>query len=154
MSVLEEKIDIMARILLGETDAKSELKILLDKSRKRSRTELIHEAMKELGVPYGNYGHDYLVEAVGMVIDNPKFIHNATRSHGLYQVVAEKVNSTPSRVSRAIRHSIESMWERGDLDVLQHHFGNTIDPNKCKPTNTEAIACIASIVRFRMEQGG
>lgn len=151
MTVLEKKIDIMARILLGETDAKSELKILLDKSRKRSRTELIHEVMKELGVPYGNYGHDYLAEAVGMVIDNHDLIHNVTRAHGLYQVLAKKVNSTPSRVERAIRHSVESMWDRGDIDVLHHHFGNTIDPNKCKPTNTEAIACIASIVRFRME---
>lgn len=151
MTVLEEKIDIMARILLGETDAKCELKSLLEKSRKRSRTELIHEAMKELGVPYGNYGHDYLVEAVEMVIDNHNLIHNATRAHGLYQVLAKKVNSTPSRVERAIRHSVESMWDRGDIDVLHHHFGNTIDPNKCKPTNTEAIACIASIVRFRME---
>lgn len=151
MTVLEEKIDIMARILLGESDAKSELKILLEKSRKRSRTELIHEVMKELGVPYGNYGHDYLVEAVGMVIDNHDLIHNATRAHGLYQVLAKKVNSTPSRVERAIRHSVESMWDRGDIDVLHHHFGNTIDPNKCKPTNTEAIACIASIVRFRLE---
>ena len=151
MSVLEEKIDIMARILLGETDAKSELKILLDKSRKRSRTELIHEVMKELGVPYGTYGHDYLAEAVGMVIDNHDLIHNATRAHGLYQVLAKKVNSTPSRVERAIRHSVESMWDRGDIDVLHNHFGNTIDPNKCKPTNTEAIACIASIVRFRLE---
>lgn len=151
MTVLEEKIDIMARILIGETDAKSELKSLLEKSRKRSRTELIHEAMKELGVPYGNYGHDYLVEAVGMVLDNHNLIHNATRAHGLYQVLAKKVNSTPTRVERAIRHSIESMWDRGDIDVLHHHFGNTIDPNKCKPTNTEAIACIASIVRFRME---
>ena len=151
MTVLEEKIDIMARILLGEADAKSELKILLEKSRKRSRTELIHEAMKELGVRYGNYGHVYLVEAVGMVIDNHDLIHNATRANGLYQVLAKKVNSTPSRVERAIRHSVESMWDRGDIDVLHHHFGNTIDPNKCKPTNTEAIACIASIVRFRME---
>ena len=151
MTVLEEKIDIMARILLGETDARAELQMLLENSRKRSRTELIHEVMKELGVPYGNYGHDYLVEAVGMVIDNHDLIHNATRAHGLYQVLAKKVNSTPSRVERAIRHSVESMWDRGDIDVLQHHFGNTIDPNKCKPTNTEAIACIASIVRFRME---
>ena len=151
MSVLEEKIDIMARILLGETDAKSELKILLDKSRKRSRTELIHEVMKELGVPYGNYGHDYLVEAVGMVIDNHDLIHNVTRAHGLYQVLAKKVNSTPSRVERAIRHVIECMWNRGDWDILQHHFGNTVDPNKGKPTNTEAISCIAAIVRFRME---
>ena len=154
MTTLEAKIDVMARILLGETDAKSELKSLLENSKKQSRTELIHEAMKELGVPYGKYGHDYLVEAVGMVIDNPALINNATRAHGLYQVLAEKVTSTPSRVERAIRHSIESMWERGDCDILHHHFGNTIDPNRCKPTNTEAIACIASIVRFRMEQGG
>ena len=151
MTTLEAKIDVMARILLGETDARAELQMLLENSRKRSRAELIHEVMKELGVPYGNYGHDYLVEAVGMVIDNHDLIHNATRAHGLYQVLAKKVNSTPSRVERAIRHSVESMWDRGDIDVLHHHFGNTIDPNKCKPTNTEAIACIASIVRFRME---
>ena len=159
MIALEAKIDAMARIILAETEgdrdsARSDLKNLLKKSRSRSQTELIHGVLKELGVPYGNLGHDYLVTAVKMVLEDPGLINNITKSNGLYYKVAKEADTQPNRVERAIRHVIECMWNRGDWDILQHHFGNTVDPNKGKPTNTEAISCIAAIVRFRMEQGG
>lgn len=159
MIALEAKIDAMARIILAETDAdresaRGELEKLLSKSRSRSLTELIHGVLKELGVPYGNLGHDYLVTAVKMVLEDPGLINNITKSNGLYYKVAKEADTQPNRVERAIRHVIECMWNRGDLDILQHHFGNTIDPNKGKPTNTEAISCIVSIVRFRMERCG
>ena len=69
----------------------------------------------------------------------------------LYPAVANLHQSTPSRSERAIRHAIETAWDRCDYAVLQHYFGNTVDPNKGKPTNSEFIARIAGIIR-RMEQ--
>jgi two-component system response regulator (stage 0 sporulation protein A) len=61
----------------------------------------------------------------------------------LYASVAEKYNSTPQRVERAMRHAIESAWNRGDIRVLEDFFGYTIHDNKGKPTNGEFIAMLA-----------
>ena len=69
----------------------------------------------------------------------------------LYPQVAKTFGTTPSRVERAIRHAIEVAWNRGDLDVLDKYFGNTVSASKGKPTNSEFIARVANIVRQRMK---
>jgi two-component system response regulator (stage 0 sporulation protein A) len=45
---------------------------------------------------------------------------------------------------------VEVTWTRGDVDVLNRYFGNTISPDKGKPTNGEFIARLSNIVRLRM----
>ena len=62
---------------------------------------------------------------------------------GLYVTVAEKYNSTPQCVERAMRHAIETAWNRGDIRVLEEFFGYTIHDTKGKPTNGEFIAMLA-----------
>ena len=69
----------------------------------------------------------------------------------LYPLVASTHNTTPSRAERAIRHAIECGWDRGDLEVMQHYFGNTISISKGKPTNSEFIAQVSNWVRMRMQ---
>ena len=59
--------------------------------------------------------------------------------------------TTPSRVERAIRHAIEVAWSRGQVDVNNSMFGNTISSNKGKPTNSEFIAMIADKLRLEMK---
>ena len=65
----------------------------------------------------------------------------------LYPLIADKYNTTPSRVERAIRHAIEVAWSRGNVDVVNSLFGYTIDVNRGKPTNSEFIAMIADKLR-------
>ena len=57
----------------------------------------------------------------------------------LYPIIAQRCGSTPSRVERAMRHAIESAFDRGDPLVINGIFGYSMDPNKGKPTNWEFI---------------
>ena len=57
----------------------------------------------------------------------------------------------PSRVERAIRHAIDVAGERGQLDINNQMFGNTISATKVKPTNSEFIAMIADKLRIEMK---
>ena len=107
-------------------------------------TKIIHE----IGVPAHIKGYLYLREAIGLVIKDMDYLGAITKE--LYPHVAEKFNTTPSRVERAIRHAIEVAWTRGNIDTINHFFGYTVDNNKGKPTNSEFIALIAD--KLRLEQ--
>ena len=72
--------------------------------------------------------------------------------NGLYSQPAARFDTTAARVERAIRHLVEVTWSRGDLKVLERYFGNTVSPEKGKPTNGEFIARLANIVKLRMKE--
>lgn len=61
----------------------------------------------------------------------------------LYPMIANRVGSTPGRVERAMRHAIESAFDRGDPLVVEGIFGYTLSPNKGKPTNWEFVSRMA-----------
>ena len=70
----------------------------------------------------------------------------------LYPTVAKKFQTTSSRVERAIRHAIETAWNRGDLDTLNKFFGYTVSNTKGKPTNSEFIEMIADKLNLELKQ--
>lgn len=100
-------------------------------------TDVIHE----IGVPAHIKGYQYLREAIILAVNDMETINAVTKV--LYPAVAQKFNTTSSRVERAVRHAIEVAWDRGDLEVLQKFFGYTVSNIKGKPTNSEFIAMIA-----------
>jgi len=106
-------------------------------------TNIIHE----MGIPAHIKGYLYLREAIIMVTKRVELLGAVTKE--LYPLIAEKFNTTPSRVERAIRHAIEVAWNRGNIDMLNKFFGYTINIDKGKPTNSEFIAMIAD--KLRME---
>ncbi len=108
-----------------------------DQDLETSVTEIIHE----IGIPAHIKGYQYLREAIICAVNDMDVINAVTKV--LYPEVAEKFNTTPSRVERAIRHAIEVAWDRGDVEVLQKFFGYTVSGVKGKPTNSEFIAMIA-----------
>lgn len=75
-----------------------------------------------------------------------------TITFGLYPQIAAKFDTTASRVERGIRHLIEVTWTRADMDIFCGYFGNTVSPDRGKPTNGEFIARIANVVRQRMRE--
>ena len=81
-----------------------------------------------------------------MVYNNIEILGSITKV--LYPVVAKKFKTTSSRVERAIRHSIEVAWNRGNVDTISQIFSYTISYNKSKPTNSEFIAMIADKLRL------
>ena len=70
----------------------------------------------------------------------------------LYPMIAEKHITTPSRVERAIRHAIEVSWTRGDYDLMDEIFGNSVDFDRAKPTNSEFLATLAD--KIALEKSG
>ena len=104
-----------------------------DKSTSIDLDTEITEILHEIGVPAHIKGYLYLREAI---------------TKYLYPTVAKKYKTTSSRVERAIRHSIEVAWNRGNVDAISQIFAYTISYNKSKPTNSEFIAMIADKLRL------
>ncbi|BCJ85902.1 sporulation transcription factor Spo0A [Effusibacillus dendaii] len=107
-----------------------------------SITNIIHE----IGVPAHIKGYQYLREAINMVYKDVEILGSITKV--LYPKIADKYNTTPSRVERAIRHAIEVAWGRGSLDAIRSVFGYTVSVGKAKPTNSEFIAMVADKLRI------
>lgn len=76
-----------------------------------------------------------------MAIATPDIINRITKS--LYPAIAEKFDTSPSKVERAIRHAIEVAWNRGKIENINMIFGLKIYSANDKPTNGEFIALIA-----------
>lgn len=105
-------------------------------------TNIIHE----IGVPAHIKGYQYIRDAILMCINDADMINSITKI--LYPEISKKYQTTPSRVERAIRHSIEVAWNRGNPDVIEEYFGYTVSDGKGKPTNSEFIALIADKLRL------
>lgn len=157
---IEKQLETIMRFLVAETEedreqARAELREMVGaKPAPISETHasvenIITTVLLDLGVPCHIKGHPYLITAIGAVVEAPELVNAITSV--LYPFVASTHNTTGSRVERAIRHAIECGWDRGDLEVMQHYFGNTVSISKGKPTNSEFIARVANVVRMRMQ---
>lgn len=103
--------------------------------------EKISNLFISVGIPAHIKGYQFLREAIKMTIDSPDIISSITKK--LYPTIAERFNTSPSKVERAIRHAIEVAWNRGKIENINNIFGIKIySPNE-KPTNGEFIALIA-----------
>ncbi|WDL97041.1 sporulation transcription factor Spo0A [Alicyclobacillus sp. ALC3] len=113
---------------------------------KRTIDAAITQIIHEIGVPAHIKGYHYLREAIGIVFEDVEILGSITKV--LYPRIAERFKTTPSRVERAIRHSIEVAWGRGNMDAIRNVFGYTVSVSKTKPTNSEFIAMIADRLRI------
>ncbi len=107
----------------------------------------VSEVIHNIGVPANIKGYHFLRTAIIMCIDNTENLHSITKL--LYPNVAKFYNTTPARVERAIRHSIEVTWNRGNPDAIHIVFGYR-PSNHPKPTNSEFIAMITDNLRVKM----
>jgi len=108
----------------------------------------VTDVIREIGIPAHIKGYQYLREAITMIVADNNFLGAVTKE--LYPTVAQKYSTTPSRVERAIRHSIEVAWNRGNMDMINRLFGCTVNRDKGKPTNSEFMAMIADKLRMEM----
>ena len=116
---------------------------LFNNNLQQSISRILHE----LGMPSHIKGYQYIRTAITMVYDNPEIVGAITKE--LYPELADRFDTTVSRVERAIRHAIEVSWNRGDWDLMDDIFGHSVDVDKAKPTNSEFIVTLAD--KLRME---
>ena len=94
-----------------------------------------------VGIPAHIKGYQFLREAIKLAIANPEIINSITKK--LYPTIAEKYDTSASKVERAIRHAIEVAWNRGKIENINNLFGIKVYSSNEKPTNGEFIALVA-----------
>lgn len=108
---------------------------------KRGMEEKISHIFISVGIPAHIKGYKFLREAIKMSIEDPNIINSITKR--LYPTIAEKFETSASKVERAIRHAIEVAWNRGKIENINSLFGVTVYSSNDKPTNGEFIALVA-----------
>lgn len=109
--------------------------------------QAISELLNRTGVPPHFKGYLYLRDCIKLVACDFDRLGSIMKT--VYPIVAERYQSTPQKIERTIRHAIETTWERGNLELLEELFGNTIDAERGKATNTLFIAKLADEIRLK-----
>lgn len=158
MEELQRKIDAVMRLATANTieernAALEEVRRLMEApsapAPAKEAESIIQDILLELGAPDHLLGYPMVIESVKLGLESRQYIENITDK--LYPKVAETFDSTIIRVERAIRQFIEVTWLRGELDVQYKLFGNTIRPDKAKPTNCQFIARLVTITQQRLK---
>lgn len=108
-------------------------------------TNLLHS----LGIPSHIKGYSYIRDGIEMLYKDSSLVGSITKE--LYPSIASTYDTTSSRVERAIRHAIEVSWVRGDYNLMEEIFGNSIDFDRSKPTNSEFIVTLADRLKLNMK---
>ena len=118
---------------------------LPEQNFKNMKTKIIEEKISNVfitvGIPAHIKGYQFLREAIKMAIDKPDIINSITKR--LYPSIADKFETSSSKVERAIRHAIEVAWNRGKIENINNLFGIKVYNQNEKPTNGEFIALVA-----------
>ncbi len=116
-------------------------------SNKQINIEIeISDLLHNLGIPSHVRGYQYIRDGILYLYKKNGYVSYITKE--IYPEIAEKYDTTSSRVERAIRHAIEISWDRGDLNLMENLFGHSIDYERSKPTNSEYINTIADRIKL------
>jgi len=110
-------------------------------ARQKSLEERITNIFMIVGIPAHIKGYQFLREAIKLAVDTPEIINSITKK--LYPAIAERYDTSSSKVERAIRHAIEVAWNRGKIENINNLFGVRVYSSNDKPTNGEFIALVA-----------
>lgn len=131
---------IMPENLAERIENLMEEKVIESKEEKQL-DEKISNIFISIGIPAHIKGYQFLREAVKLAVEEPEIIGSITKR--LYPTIAEKFETSSSKVERGMRHAIEVAWNRGKIENINTLFGLKIYSSNEKPTNGELIALIA-----------
>ena len=113
----------------------------ISKNTDKEIEEKITNIFITVGIPAHIKGYQFLREAVKLAVEEPEIISSITKK--LYPTIAERFETSSSKVERGMRHAIEVAWNRGKIENINTIFGLKIYNRNEKPTNGELIALIA-----------
>lgn len=142
LSELERRIEECA----NDTKFQNKAIDLYHNNLQISITKILHE----LGIPSHIKGYQYIREGISVIYERPDVVGGITKE--LYPDIANKFDTTVSRVERAIRHAIEVSWNRGNWQLMEDIFGHSVDIDKAKPTNSEFIVTVADKLRLEFHK--
>lgn len=135
---LEMRIEELSKQAVNPDEKEEDLK---QKQNEKQLDEKISNIFISIGIPAHIKGYQFLREAVKLAVEEPEIIGSITKR--LYPAIAEKFETSSSKVERGMRHAIEVAWNRGKIENINTLFGLRIYSSNEKPTNGELIALIA-----------
>lgn len=159
MSLIDKKVDAIARILLSDNPvdlakAREDLKRLLKTEEDYlpdAVTLQIHNLLAEVGINTRQTGHIFLVEAIRIIIDEPMVTVGMTCPDGLLDRVGAKFCRTSKTIERAMRKSIECAWQHGSQEFQSKHY-TIISQKTFAPSLSYFLTRSASLVRQQLAE--
>ncbi len=102
----------------------------------------ISKMLNDVGITPNLKGFRYIRSAVLMVVGNEEIIESVTKT--IYPTIGDEYNTTAVRVERAIRHAIESAWERDGGETIKKIF--SLPENTKRLTNSEFIGLASEYI--------
>lgn len=103
--------------------------------------------LHNLGFSPSVRGFHYLRSGIIKCFSNVLLAENITTQ--LYPLIAKEYETTPQRVERAIRHSIEKTFREADEEKYKKLTTLFIIPKgKTKPTNADVIAALTDSLKM------
>ncbi len=99
----------------------------------------VTQLLRDIGIPASIKGYAFIREAIMLCEEDRGVLDSVTKD--LYPKVANKCETTPSRVERAIRHAIHVAYSRGDINAIAKVCGKALSV-RGKLTNSEFIAAL------------
>lgn len=106
----------------------------------------IQKRLCELGIPSRLKGSQYMQTAISLLIENSDLILDVREN--LYAKIAEKHQTSVSRVSSAILRATQTSWDKGDKEVLFGYFRYTIAGGN-KPSVNEYLAMVTDCIKLK-----
>lgn len=139
--LLEDRLEDICKDEFVNANKPTVQNVSMAKPKSKLLDERITNIFITVGIPAHIKGYQFLREAIKMAIDSPEIINSITKK--LYPSIADKFDTSASKVERAIRHAIEVAWNRGKIENINNLFGIRVYGNNEKPTNGEFIALVA-----------
>lgn len=165
MFTLEQKVNLVMRyVTTVDQSKKLELRRMLlaalkedEENEPRTYAEAVElisrDILKEIGMPPHLLGYDYALTAIQLCAIDPSYLDGYVTKR-LYPDVAKRFNSTPTRTERNIRHAIESVFHRGNGDIVANIFGNVLNVQNGKLSNSEFFAVCANKISSELKARG
>ncbi len=96
-------------------------------------------------------GHDDFNRGTAQLRIAVRLYEGQPLTKDLYPGIAKVARSTPARIERNMRHSIEKAWSRCPYDERLRFFGNSVNPETGRPTVGEYVARLAYLCRDSAE---
>lgn len=135
---LSKKIGVFARDYASRKDD-------VEDTGEYNEEKVVTNYLIKLGMSTSILGFKYSRQAVILVLngEQEKRLYITKK---LYPDIAKKFNTTSSRVERAIRHAVRTVYEKNrDSELMEEMMLTT---RKCCPTNSEFLAFIAEKIRL------
>jgi two-component system response regulator (stage 0 sporulation protein A) len=126
-------------------------KKIRDQSLREFAKADVVKALRDIGVPEHLSGYLYLHMAILETVLSEKGIIPLTKE--LYPMIARHFNTSPGKVERTIRCTIQKVWQRADRQEMSRFFTHTHAHNGIYPTNSEFIAAVADKIRLMYSAG-